>query len=48
MATAAGNQVELVEMNDVSMTFHNSTCADYYLLVTAQTGTSPTPEPIDG
>lgn len=48
MAVAAGNQVELVEMNDVSMTFHNSTCADYYLLITAQTGATLAPEPVDG
>ncbi len=45
MAPAAGNQVELVGMDDVAMTFRNSTCADYYLLITAQAGSAPVPTP---
>ena len=48
MAPGAGNQVELVGMDDVAITVRNSTCADYYLLVTAQVGASPEPPPVDG
>lgn len=47
MAPAAGNQVELVDMDAQALTVRNSTCADYYLLVTAQLAASPSP-PIDG
>jgi hypothetical protein len=43
MAPAAGNQVELMTMDDVALTVRNSTCADYYLLITAQVEASPTP-----
>ncbi len=47
MAPAAGNQVELVDMDDQALTVRNSTCADYYLLITAQVTTAPGPT-IDG
>jgi len=43
MAPASGNQVELVDMDDQALTVRNSSCADYYLLVTAQLNASPTP-----
>jgi hypothetical protein len=43
MAPAAGNQVELVEMDDEALTVRNSSCAEYYLLVTAQVTAAPAP-----
>jgi hypothetical protein len=44
MAPAAGNQAELVAIDDQSLTLRNSSCADYFLLVTAtaHVGESPT------
>lgn len=44
MAAATGNQAELVAIDDQSLTLRNSSCADYYLLVTATAyvGESPT------
>lgn len=35
MAPAAGNQAELVAIDEESLTLRNSSCADYYVLVTA-------------
>ena len=48
MAPTAGNQAELVDVDDVSLTIRNSTCADYYLLVTAQVDAPVEPPPVDG
>lgn len=47
LAPATGNQVELVDMDAQAITVRNSTCAEYYLLVTAQVTASASP-PIDG
>lgn len=38
LAPAAGNQVELIDVTDTAITVHNSTCSDYWLLVTADAG----------
>lgn len=35
MAPATGNQAELVAIDEESLTLRNSSCADYYVLVTA-------------
>jgi hypothetical protein len=43
LALAAGNQVELVDVDDVALTIRNATCADYYVVVTAQVEAGPTP-----
>lgn len=39
LAPAAGNQVELVGIDDVAITVRNGSCADYYLLITVSAGT---------
>jgi len=38
LALAAGNQVELTEANETSLTVVNGSCVDYWLLVVASTG----------
>lgn len=47
LAEAAGNQVELMSVDDVALTIRNASCADYYVLVTAQADPPP-PPPVDG
>ncbi len=47
LAPAAGNQAELQAIDDVAITLRNSSCADYYVIVTAQIGSAPSP-PVDG
>jgi hypothetical protein len=44
LALAAGNQVELVEVDACTITVANATCADYWLLVVADAG-DVEPEP---
>lgn len=38
LSPAAGNQAELLDVNETSLTLHNATCTDYWLLVTADAG----------
>lgn len=38
LAPAAGNQSELVDVSATSLTLHNTTCSDYWLVVTADAG----------
>lgn len=40
---AAGNQVELVRVNDKTMVVRNAECVDYWLIVVAGTGSEPAP-----
>ncbi len=43
LATAAGNQVELVSIDDQAITVRNGSCADYWLLVTAELASAAPP-----
>ena len=43
LAPAAGNQVELVGINDQYLTVKNGTCSDFWLLITAEASAPPTP-----
>jgi hypothetical protein len=45
LAAAAGNQVELVDMGTDTLTVRNGSCADYWLLVTAEAGDANAPAP---
>ena len=45
LALAAGNQVELVSMDDQAITVRNGGCADYWLLVTAELTAGPAAPP---
>ncbi len=40
---AAGNQVEMLRVNDKTMVVRNAECVDYWLIVVAGTGTEPSP-----
>lgn len=42
VAPAAGNQVEILDVDDTAITLRNGTCADYWLLVVASTSDDAT------
>jgi hypothetical protein len=48
VAQAAGNQVELVGLDDQAITVKNGSCADYWLLVTAEGEGVAAPSPPAG
>ena len=43
LALASGNQAEIIDVTDESMTVINGSCSNYYLLVVAGTGQSAPP-----
>ena len=43
VAEAAGNQVELVSIDDQAIIVRNNSCADYWLILTAEAGSVPGP-----
>jgi len=43
IAPAAGNDVELVGMDDKTITVKNGTCSEFWLLITAEAGAPPSP-----
>lgn len=45
LASAAGNQVELVSIDDQAITVRNGGCADYWLLITAEVSDGPAAPP---
>jgi hypothetical protein len=43
LAQAAGNQVMILDVDDTAVKLTNDSCADYWLLVTADSGAAPAP-----